>query len=174
MLVAVTGTPGTGKTSACEVLRRKGRDVRDVAGLALERKAVSGRSAGELVVDVEKLADAIDDVRATDPFAIVEGHLSHHLRPDVCVVLRCSPKVLRPRLAARGYSEKKIRDNLEAEAIDLILVESLDACRRTYEIDATRKKPERVAGDISKIIAGKIDGFQPGLVDWSAEVLSWY
>ena len=173
-MVAVTGTPGTGKTSACAILKRKGAAVHDVAGLAIERKAVSGRSAGELVVDVEKLADAIDDVRGQKPFAIVEGHLSHHLRPDVCVVLRCSPKVLAKRLAARKYSESKLRDNIEAEAIDLVLVEAIGACPKTYEINATRKKSETVAREISKIIAGKTKGFEPGQVDWSSEVLSWY
>ena len=174
MLVAVSGTPGTGKTSACDILRSKGRQVRDVAGLAKERKAVSGRSHGELIVDVEKLADCIDDLRCAEPCVILDGHLSHHLRPDLCIVLRCSPKVLSKRLAKRGYSEKKLRDNVEAEAIDLVLMEAMDACPRTFEIDATRKKSPRVAGDIEKIISGKTKDFKPGQVDWSGEVLSWY
>jgi adenylate kinase len=173
-LVAVSGTPGTGKSSACSVLKEMGREVHDVAGLASERGAAAGRSMGELVVDVEKLADSIDDVRSAEPFAIIDGHLSHHLRPDLCVVLRCSPKVLRARYEARGYSEKKARDNLEAEAIDLVLVEAMRACPRTYEINATRKRAKRVAADIEKIVAGRTAGFAPGQVDWSREVLSWY
>jgi adenylate kinase len=148
--------------------------VFDVASLAAARKAISGRSAGELVVDVDKLADSIDDLRAVEPCAIVEGHLSHHLRPDVCVVLRCSPKVLAKRLAARRYSESKLRDNVEAEAIDLVLMEAIDACAKTYEVDATRKRPATVARNVAGIIAGKTKGFEPGHADWSSEVLSWY
>jgi adenylate kinase len=174
VLVAVTGTPGTGKTSACDLLRSKGRIVRDVAGLARERKAVSGRSKGELVVDVVKLADGIADLRAVEPFSIVDGHLSHHLRPDLCIVLRCSPKVLSARLAKRKYSEEKLRDNVEAEAIDLVLMEAMEACPRTFEINATRKKAPRVAKDIELIISGDTVDFKPGQVDWSEEVLSWY
>ncbi|MFH0815619.1 MAG: AAA family ATPase [Methanobacteriota archaeon] len=170
----MTGTPGTGKTTACDMLRLHGRSVRDVAGLAEERKAVSGRKRGELTVDVEKLAGCMDDLRKAEPFAIVEGHLSHHLRPDLCIVLRCSPKVLSERLAGRGYSDRKLRDNIEAEAIDLVLMEALDACARTSEINATRKKASRVASDIERIISGDTKDFRPGQVDWSAEVLSWY
>jgi adenylate kinase len=145
-----------------------------VAGLARERKAICGRQDGELVVDVEKLADSIEDLRATGSHAIVEGHLSHHLRPNLCVVLRCSPRELRRRLAMRGYSEEKLLDNVESEAIDLILQEAMDGCRRTYEINATRKGPASVAKDISRIVSGKVAGFEPGKVDWSSEVLSWY
>jgi adenylate kinase len=88
--------------------------------------------------------------------------------------LRCSPKVLSRRLAGRGYSERKLRDNIETEAIDLVLMEAMAACPRTYEINATRKKAPRVAKDIERIISGDAKDFKPGQVDWSEEVLSWY
>ncbi len=89
-------------------------------------------------------------------------------------MLRCHPDLLRTRLEERGYTDEKVRENVEAEAIDLILVEALDACERVFEIDATALTPEAVADSIERIINGKGDDYLPGRVDWSQVVSDWY
>lgn len=170
----MTGTPGTGKTEACRALAAMGHDVRSVRALAEERGAISALNGGECEVDTEALSDAVSDLRRRRAKVVVEGHLSHHLRPSTCIVLRCSPTVLERRLRVRKYPKSKVRENLEAEAIDLILVEALKACPRTFEIDATKKGPERVAKDVEAILGGRTRGFKPGKVDWSGEVLGWF
>jgi adenylate kinase len=98
---------------------------------------------------------------------ILEGHFSHHFA-DWSIVLRLSPAVLRLRLEARGYSEAKIRENLEAEALDVILVEAVDMCRRVDEIDTTGKSAAQVAERIKDIIEGRLR-LAPGQVDWLEE-----
>ena len=73
-----------------------------------------------------------------------------------------------PRLEARGYSQAKIRENLEAEALDVILVEAVQMCPRVDEIDTTGKSAAEVAGMIRKIVEGRLD-LPPGQVDWLEE-----
>ncbi|MEW5936455.1 MAG: adenylate kinase family protein [Candidatus Thermoplasmatota archaeon] len=173
MLIALTGTPGTGKTSAAKILRSKGYRVHEVAELAKRFGAMEMSNDGGMGVDVERLASRLQGM-SLEGAMIVVGHLSHFLAPNLCIVLRCSPAELRRRLTVRGYPERKIRMNLEAEAIDLILVEALECCEKVREIDATPLTPAEVADRVEEIVHGKSRGYLPGAVDWSEEVLSWY
>ncbi len=92
---------------------------------------------------------------------------------DLAVVLRCRPSVLRTRLEARGWPSTKVRENVEAEAIDLILQEAVARLPFVFEIDTTDATPEETAVAILAIVQGKTQGHEPGSVDWSSEVLSW-
>ncbi len=47
---------------------------------------------------------------------IIESHLAHHIA-DVVIVLKAHPPELGMRLKTRGYSEEKIKENIEAEAL---------------------------------------------------------
>ena len=78
----------------------------------------------------------------SDEILILEGHFSHHFA-DWSIVLRLLPSELEARLEARGYSAEKIRENLEAEALDVILVEAVEICSRVDEIDTTGRAPSR-------------------------------
>ncbi|MCS7121129.1 MAG: adenylate kinase family protein [Archaeoglobaceae archaeon] len=159
MLVAITGTPGVGKSSVAEKLKEKGYKVEKLLNLALKHNCVIGEENGELVVDVEKLSEIRFD-------GIVEGHLSHFLKADKVVVLRCDPLVLKDRLIKRGWSFEKVMDNVEAELLDLILVEALEKNSEVYEIDVTNMDVEEVANVIEEIIKGKGEKFKPGKIDW--------
>lgn len=171
MKVAVTGTPGVGKTSASELVRTV--KVVHVNDLAESCGAVVGfdeeRKTKE--VDVRKLARAVSKIEGD---VLLEGHLSHLLGVDVAVVLRCSPKVLGERLAGKGWSAAKVRENVEAEAVDVILVEAVESAPEVCEIDTTRLTSAEVAAAIETIVAGEIEKYPVGNVDWSREVLDWF
>ncbi len=167
MRIAITGTPGTGKTTVAERFSDRYR-VYSVKDLALE-SSCGEREGDELIVDVECLKEKID---CED--CIIEGHLSHLLNPDLIIVLRCHPDRLRERLKPRGYSEEKLMENIEAEAIDVILEEALETGRPVYEIDTTDMDIEDVVGAVERIINGDTEGFEPGKVDFSEVILSWY
>ncbi len=171
MKYAVTGTPGVGKTSACALV--EGIQTLTVDELAREYGALGryDRRRRTREVDTAKLARAVSRLRVD---MIIEGHLSHLLRPDVAVVLRCSPRVLQQRLRKKGWPEAKVRENVDAEAIDVILLEALAKVRVVLEIDATRRRPASVARAIEEIVAGERQKYRPGHVDWSREVLSWF
>jgi adenylate kinase len=171
MRFAVTGTPGVGKTSACALV--KSIPVLHINDLIEKYGLASGydRKRKTKEVDVAKLGKVVDRI---DGDMVLEGHFSHMLNPDVAIVLRCSPKVLEKRLLEKGWGEKKIRENVEAEAVDVVLIEALENAEEVCEIDSTRIKPSQVAKAIEDIISGERQKYRVGNVDWSEEVLSWF
>ncbi|MEA1944585.1 MAG: adenylate kinase family protein [Euryarchaeota archaeon] len=168
MIIGITGTPGTGKTSACALLE----DVLDLNELIKREGLYFGidKKRDSLIADMDAVYDRVQEI-ADDRNFVIEGHLSHHVS-DVAIVLRTSPDELRRRLSKRGYSEAKIQENVEAETIDVILIEAVEWCDKVYEIDTTDKTVEKVADMIREILDGldskiTIDKYKPGSVDWS-------
>ena len=173
VLIAVTGTPGTGKTSACEVLARRGYTVIDLDEVARRDGFVTGRDAVRQTdeVDIEALRDGLN---VPAKIAFLRSHFAHRMNVNVAIVLRCRPSVLRQRLEARGWGPEKVRENVEAEAIDVILQEAVTNLPFVYEADTTDLTPEATADAILAVLQGKTKGHEPGSVDWTSEVLSWY
>lgn len=173
VLVAITGTPGTGKTSACDVLEGRGYVVVDLDEIARREGCIVGRDdlRGSEEVDVDRLRERL---RIPSKLSFLKGHYSHLLDVNVAIVLRCSPGVLRRRLEARGWPAAKVRENVEAEAIDLITQEAVERAPLVYEVDTSHAAPRETAATILEILQGRVEGHGPGSVDWSHEVLSWF
>ncbi len=171
MLVAITGTPGVGKTSLLSqpALQGYGYEIVSVEDLATRHWAITGKELRE--IDVDKLASKME---RSERMVMLDGHLSHYLNPDICIVLRCHPEVLEARLRERDYDEQKIRDNVEAEAIDLVLIEAMELNEKVYEIDNTDTPSDKTAQMILEIISGRTEGYEPGQVDWSGVIFEWY
>lgn len=173
MLVAVTGTPGTGKTSACDVLARRGYAVVDLDDVARKGGYVVGRDEARQSDEVD--VDALrENLRVPAKIAFLRSHYSHRMDVNLAVVLRCRPSVLRKRLESRGWPAEKVRENVEAEAIDVITQEAVERLPLVYEVDTTTSDAERTAQAILGILQGQTAGHEAGSVDWSEEVLSWY
>ncbi|HJQ92828.1 MAG TPA: adenylate kinase family protein [Candidatus Thermoplasmatota archaeon] len=166
--VALTGTPGVGKTTLAAIAAEDGWTVVDVKAWAKAEGCVVGYDEDDqaAVIDVKKLARRMPDGERL----LFEGHLGHLLPVDVCWVVRCDPRTLRRRLEARGYKPAKVRENLEAEALDLILQEALDAVPRVVQRDGTRRSPQALykAFADAGLGAAKADDLEP--VDWSDEL----
>ena len=173
-LIAMTGTPGTGKTSAAERLRQRGYEVIDLNAFIAENGLLgeedTERDTRE--VDIDSMRTVFS--RRDKLSAIVEGHLSHFLGCDIVVVFRCHPDVLAGRLRARGYSESKVRENVQAEILDVILCEADGSKARVFEIDTTDLTPEETADKMEDVIKGKGDHQVPGSTDWSEENEKWF
>ena len=114
-VLAVSGTPGTGKTSTCAFLAGLGWKVLSLADLAGEHGCLEAVDAmdGAAPIDIHRLADAWEAPKQGR--YLVDGHLAHFLDVDGIVLLRCPPSTLRARLLQREYSEAKIRANVEWE-----------------------------------------------------------
>jgi len=100
----------------------------------------------------------------TEEITILEGHFSHHFA-SWAIVLRLAPSRLEKRFEARGYSSKKTRENLEAEALGIVLSEAAEICGQVDEIDTTDKNPQEVADLVMRIIKRDLM-LPPGQVDW--------
>lgn len=171
--MAVTGTPGTGKTMVCRELEKMGFPVIYLTSYLDEKKLLSERdvNADTWLVDMKRVREHFDKKKELQSkrWMIVDSHLSHYLEVDAIVLLRCHPEVLRERLGCRNYSTKKINENVECEMVDVIASEVRDTPIPAIEIDTTHKKPEKVADDIIMFIDSdaKYDDFQqPCSVDW--------
>jgi adenylate kinase len=171
MRVAVTGTPGVGKTTACSLVM--GIPIVHVSDIVDRAHAIAGydRKRRSKEVDVDKVKRFLKNITGD---LLIEGHLSHLLDVDVAVVLRCSPEVLKRRLNKKGWNRSKVRENVEAEAIDVVLIDALENAPLVCEIDTTNMAPKQVEHAIEKILAGESEKYPVGNVDWSQEVLSWF
>jgi len=170
--IAVTGSPGTGKTTATGLLEDRlaaegdgivpsGSDDEVSADEVVHLNEVI--EADSLYTDVDEERDSvIADLDALEAYVdereptIVESHLAHHLSADRVVVLRCEPSELETRLRDRGETEAKARENAESEALDVILTDAVEThgLDAVYEIDTTDRSPEAVADAIIDVVTG--------------------
>ena len=163
MMCGITGTPGTGKSSVADELALRGYPVVRLA------ETVKGYVVGK---DSERDTRIIDEDRWAREFTpvegFVEGHLAHLLPCDRVVVLRCKPDLLLTRLRSRGYREEKCRENAEAEALDVCLIETLEGHPPDHvlELDTTEIQPDRVADLIADFLMGRMPPSH-GRIDWS-------
>ena len=173
MLIAITGTPGTGKSSTCAVLARRGYAVVDLADAARREGCIVGRDEVRQTdeVDIDLLRARL---RVPAKVAFLQAHYSHLLGVNMAIVLRCAPSVLRARLEARGWPAEKVRENVEAEALDVITQEAVQRIPFVFEVDTTESTPERTADAVLGTLQGKTQGLEPGSVDRSREVPLWY
>jgi adenylate kinase len=159
--VALTGTPGTGKTTASELLEREVIHLND----AIEREGLWSERDAErdsLVVDETAVQEWLGDWDG-----VLESHLAHRFDADLVVVLRCRPDVLETRLVERGESPEKARENAESEALDVILSEAVEryGTGSVHEIDTTERTPEDVAAEIRAAVDGDREP-NPGHLDF--------
>jgi len=170
MYIALTGTPGTGKTSVANILAKRGFSTVTVEELA-EKHGALETVEGEKEVDTQKLLATVFEPSET---VIVVGHLAHYIPNTLCIILRCHPAKIKGRLSTRDYPKEKVLENMEAEAIDIILTEAIEAWENVFEIDTSELSPDSVADAIEKIINGNADEYSPGKIDWSGAVMDWY
>ncbi|WP_128906580.1 adenylate kinase family protein [Halorubrum amylolyticum] len=152
--VAVTGTPGTGKSTATALLA----DEYDVIHLN-DRIKGDDDLWTERDPDRDTLVADLDAVREHlgDWAGVLDSHLAHRFEVDRVVVLRCHPEAIESRLRERGESAATAEENSDSEALDVILSEAVaeHGIENVYEIDTTDRDPEAVADAIRAAIEGE-------------------
>ncbi len=164
MIIAITGTPGVGKSVVAKKLSKLiGYESLDLNKIIKKEKLYSGYDSKRksYVVDIRKLKSRL--IMGND--TIIDGHLAHFLKADKVFVLRCAPKVLIRRLAKKKWNKAKVEENLEAELIGVIATEARERYKKVYDVDTTRKSPAAVARLIAKIIKGSAKGYRK-IIDW--------
>ncbi|WP_081460628.1 adenylate kinase family protein [Methanococcus maripaludis] len=172
MIIAITGTPGVGKSTVSkllfEKLQLKGKDIACIniteivskEGFYLEKDV----EMDSFVVDFDKLNEYIRSIKTED--LILDGHVSHYLNPDYIVVLRANPLLIKNRLESRKYLPKKVMENVEAELLDVCLIESIEKNdeSKIFEIDCSEKNPENIVNEILMFLDSKNPEY--GNVSW--------
>ena len=134
--VLITGTPGTGKSSLAERVAAavEGFKRIDVSQLAKEQDMLEefDEELDTHVIDEDKVLDHMEEHGlGGDAGGVVVDYHGCDLFPerwfDLVVVLTCDNTVLYDRLQARGYSESKIRGNVECEIFQTLVEEAKDS-----------------------------------------------
>jgi adenylate kinase len=158
MILILTGTPGTGKTTIAKILCKK-LGLKYVDGKkVIEKKSLREGYDKELeaiIVDEKKLSEEFEKEKN----AVIDSHLAYFMKPkkvDLCVVLRCDAKELIRRLKKRKYNEEKIKENVQAEIMNVCGNDAFERGHTVLEINTTRRN----ANNIVKLILEKISALQ--------------
>ena len=114
-------------------------------------------------------------VTKNHPNTIFEGHIAHFLKNiDKIIVLRCHPNELKNRLSSRNYSDEKIRENMEAEALNIICEEAIESYdeKNVFEIDTSTMTIEESIEKLKNIMNGNIKSNKR--IDYSETIMDWY
>jgi adenylate kinase len=148
MLVALTGTPGTGKTAVAKVLEGDFEIIylKDLKEFYREYD----EERDSFVVDVDAMREKFEKFEPSE-MVILEGHLSHYMPVNIAIVLRCHPDELKKRLEKRGYREEKIRENLDANSI------ITSSTRKEYCVRRASRMLERAARCLRSAVSTSIN-----------------
>ncbi len=180
MIISLTGTPGTGKTKISNILEKKSYNVIHLNDLIKKKNLFfdMDKKRKSRIVDTEKIDEHLSENITKEGVTIIESHLSHLLKTvDKVIILRCNPKTLKKRLQKRKWGREKINENIQAEALDIILCETLELFqdKNVFEINTTDKTPEEVCSCIIEMVDNKfktMEKYRLGKIDWSEQLLN--
>ncbi len=171
-IIVVSGTPGTGKTLLAKKLAEKlGACYVNLSSLVIEKKlyAEYDASRSTFVVDEERVREYLRNLARECRIIVVDSHygeVSPRELVDKIIVLRLDPVELEKRLRERGWSESKIKENVQAEILGVCTINALEEQgeEKVFEINVTGKSLEEVLNEALDIVEGRRK--KRGLIDW--------
>ncbi|KAI9741847.1 MAG: factor activating pos9 [Cirrosporium novae-zelandiae] len=154
--IIITGTPGVGKTSHCELLAQNtGLKHLSINQVAKERACHDGydEHLKTWIVDEDKLLDAIEPELEQGGY-IIDWHacdLFPESKIDLVVVLRADSTVLYDRLKARNYPEVKLQENLDAEIMQVLLSEAQESYVLEIVVELQSDNDEQLEENIDRL-----------------------
>ena len=153
MILLISGTPATGKTTVAQILgERLGWKVISLNDFARERNLYCGydEKRKAKVVDIDRVKEEMSRIIEKEENLILESHYAHEMPGDTVVILRANAEEIRKRAKEKQWWFKKTEENVISEIMEVIKTEALEMGKKVVEIDTTGKKPENVAKEIMK------------------------
>jgi broad-specificity NMP kinase len=143
ILIGVTGTPASGKSTFARSLSSKtGIRAIEINSVARRSNAFSGTMKdGTKIVNLERLERALRaELRQGN--AILVGHLAQELDLpySMIVVVREDIGTLYRRMKARRYGREKINENLACEATDCCGYAAGQRCKAVIEVETAGER----------------------------------
>ena len=144
-LIAITGSPCVGKSTMAMILTKKlGFDRLDLHHYYKRISTGYNQSKQSYDVNYQKFEKLVrEKLKEAEKGLVIDSHISHLLPNklvDLCIVLICSDlKKLEKRLKMRKYTQKKIRENLDAEIFQICLVETKEKKHKYLWYDTDKK-----------------------------------
>jgi len=136
------------------------------------------KNRNTLIADIDKVSRRIREIMAeVSGDIIIEGHFAVDVVPleevTAVFVLRRDPEELKGILESRSYSERKIRENLAAEILDVCLYDAIKRCgvEKVCEVNVTSRDVEDVVQEIMEVLNGTRE-LRVGIVDWLGKLES--
>lgn len=151
--VLITGTPGTGKTTGCGmVAEATGLRHVNVGDLVKNQELHQGwdEEFECHIIDEDKVVDAMEDMM-TEGGVVVDYHSCDFFPErwfDLVLVLHTDNSILYDRLQARGYSEKKLTENIECEIMQVLQEEA----RESYREEIVHVLPSNTFEDLESLV----------------------
>lgn len=190
-LILVTGTPGVGKTVTCRFVKEKLKiPYIDLNHLVLNKNLTLGYDEirncfiADFNIISKEVQKEIEQLKSE--VVILDGHYAIQVvnteMIKIAFVLRCDPNVLENRLRKRGYSDRKIAENIMAEILGVCLNDVLNYFdpKKVFQIDVTKINPFEVATKIidklenGKMMSEEIDWMKKIIEDDNVKLLSKY
>ncbi|CAL9730906.1 adenylate kinase isoenzyme 6 homolog Fap7p [Monosporozyma unispora] len=155
----ITGTPGCGKTTTCELLQRRLPDFTyyNISEFAEKHKCYEGydKDRKSHIVDEDKLLDELEPL-LHEGKSIIDWHVNDVFPErliDLVVVFRCDNSILFDRLHARGYHEAKIQENLDAEIMGVVLQDAMESYEQEIVVELQSNTTEDMDSNVDRIVA---------------------
>ncbi len=182
IVIVITGTPGTGKTSIAKRLAEILGGIHiDVSEYVLKHKLYTeyDEPSRTYIIDEEKVTERLKKlIKESDKSVIIDTHYPEIL-PDELIdyvfLLRTHPKILEERIRReKKWHERKIKENIMAEILGVVASNILEAFQhdKIYEIDTSNKSVDEVVSIILDVIRG-VKRIEPGVrIDWLEKLSS--
>jgi adenylate kinase len=179
MIIIVSGTPGTGKTS---VSRRLAAEINglhiDLSRLAIEEGLASNydRPRDTYVINEEALLARLNEIiGSVDKHIVIDTHYPEIIPAhmvDYVFVLRLQPRILEERLRRRGWSWRKIAENVMAEIHGVVAANAIEVFGRgkVCVIDTTGLTVEDVVRGMLSVIRGVDRRLCSNNIDWLDQI----
>ncbi|MHA1237949.1 MAG: adenylate kinase family protein [Candidatus Odinarchaeia archaeon] len=174
-IILISGTPGTGKTTVARKLSEiTGFPYLNLTETVIENKLYAGedKERETKIVELSKIWDFLKNfLKEACSNIILDSHLGDAAPPEnllKAIILRAHPSILEKRLKQRGWRWSKILENIQAEILDVCLIEALNAYSksRVYEIDTSKLEPDKTVSIVLRIIEGAEEMYRAGGINW--------
>ncbi|KAI9850697.1 MAG: factor activating pos9 [Thelocarpon superellum] len=154
--IIITGTPGVGKSSLCEMLvEQTGLKHCAINDIVKQRGCHEGwdDEHHSWIVDEDRLLDAIEE-EVKEGGHLIDWHACD-LFPrrwiDLVVVLRTDSTTLFDRLTSRGYSAKKLEENLDSEIMQVLLEEARESYDEEIVVELRSDTVEDIESNAERV-----------------------